>query len=323
MGFNYTNDALVADIKRRTFMPISQITFSDDDLLDFADEEMQIGIVPLLMSVREDYLVTFKEDTITATKASYGMHPRAIGQKLSDVTIVFPNSDATTPTETTIPRLQADQAVSGLVNGYPGFYLRNNKVILQNPTTFAGQKLRQYYFLRPSKLVLTNQASQITRVGPDSLGTPLAANQVEVNYIPPEFGSNSTFTQTVDLNRNVPGFEILNMDIQAQFNVSTLVVTFPSLTSLPEDLAVGDWICLAGQATIAQVPAELHPILAQRVAIKVLESIGDNNNIQFAQGKLREAETTVLGLLSNRVEGEPQKIVNPYSTLRIFPWRRF
>ena len=309
MGFNYTNDALVADIKRRTFMPISQITFSDDDLLAFADEEMQIGIVPLLMSVREDYLVTFKEDNITSNKTSYGMHPRAIGQKLSDVTIVFPNSDAVTPTETTIPRLQADQAVSGLVNGYPGFFLRNNKVVLQNPTTFSGQKLRQ--------------SCQITRLGPDSLGTPLAANQVEVNYIPPEFGSNSTFTQTVDVNRNVPGFEILNMDIQAQFNVTTLVVTFSSLTSLPEDLAVGDWICLAGQATIAQVPAELHPILAQRVAIKVLEAIGDNNNIQFAQGKLREAETTVLGLLSNRVEGEPQKIVNPYSTLRIFPWRRF
>ena len=53
-------------------MPISQITFSDDDLLAFADEEMQIGIVPLLMSVREDYLVTFKEDNITSNKTSYG-----------------------------------------------------------------------------------------------------------------------------------------------------------------------------------------------------------------------------------------------------------
>jgi hypothetical protein len=323
VGFNYTNDNLLADIKRRTFMPISQITFTDDDLLDFADEEIQTGIVPLLMSVREDYLVTFKEDTIAINKNSYGMHPRAIGQKLSDVTVVFSNSDPTTPNETSIPRIQSDQAVSGLVNGYPGFYLRNNKVILQNPGTFSGQKLRQYYFLRPSKLVPTNQACQISRVGPNSLGNPLLANQVEVNFIPSDFGTNLTFTQTVDLNRNVPGFEILNMDIQAQFNVNTLVVTFPSLTSFPEDLEVGDWICLAGQATIPQVPVELHPILAQRVAIKVLEAMGDVSNLQLAQGKLKEAEKSVLGLLSNRVEGEPQKIVNPYSTLRIFPWRRF
>lgn len=324
MGFDYSSDALINDVKRRTFVPVSQITYSDEDILNFADEEIQVGIVPMLMKVREDYLVAYKEDAIGSGSAlSYEMHPRAIAQKLKDVTIIFATSNPDLPIETSLPRIQSDQATNGLVNGYPGFYLRNNRVYLQNPTTFAGQTLRQYYFLRPSKLVLSIQACQITRVGPDTNSPALAANQVEVSLIPSDFGTTTTFSQTVDLNRNVPGFESLHMDIQADFNINTLIVTFPTLTSLPDQLAAGDWVCLAGETVNPQLPVELYPILAQRVAVKLLEGMGDSNNLQLAQGKLKEAEAAVLGLISNRVEGEPQKIVNPFSTLRVFPWRRF
>lgn len=322
MGFDFTSDSLIQDIKRRTFMPISQITYDDADILDFADEEIQIGIVPLLMSVREDYLVTYKEDAITSGKISYDMHKRAIVQKLKDVTVVSPNSDPVNPIETSIPRIQSDQASTRLLNNYPGFYVRNNKVILQNPDAFAGQSLRQYYFLRPSKLVTSINASKVTRVGPDTNSPALAANQVEVSLIPTEFGTSATFNQTVDIVRGSPGFEILSMDATASFNINTLIVTFSNLTTLPEGIEVGDWVCLAGETVVPQIPVEMHPILAQRAAIKILEGMGDSNNLQLAQGKLKEMEKAVLGLLSNRIEGEPQKVVNPYSTLRIYPWRR-
>lgn len=323
MGFNFTSDALINDIKRRTFMPISQITYSDEDILDFADEEIQIGIVPLLMSVREDYLVTYKEDTINADQVAYNMHKRAIVQKLKDVTIVDPNSDPVNEVEVSIPRIQSDQAPNRLNYNYSGFYVRNNKVILQNPTNYPGYKLRQYYFLRPSKLVTTIDACQITRVGPDTNSPALAANQVEVGLIPSDFGTGASFNQTVDIVRNNPGFEILSMDAEATFNTNTLIITFPSLTSLPEELEVGDWVCLAGETAVPQIPVELHPVLAQRAAIKILEGMGDATNLQLAQGKLKEMEKAVLGMLSNRIEGEPQKVINPFSTLRLYPWRRW
>lgn len=323
MGFNYTSDALIEDIKRRTFMPISQITFTDDDIIDFADEEIQVGIVPLLMSVREDYLVQFKDDPIDADIVSYPMHERAIVQKLKDVTVLDPNSSQQTPFEISIPRLQSDQARTQQLNNYPGFYIRNNRVVLQNPGAFSGQTLRQYYFLRPSKLRSTINSSQITRVGPDTNSPILAANQVEVSLIPTEYGTASTFNQTVDLVRGVPGFEILEMDAVGSFNINTLIVTFNNLTELPEQLQAGDWVSLAGESPVPQIPVELHPVLAQRAAIKVLEGMGDTNNLQLAQGKLKEMEKALLGLLSNRVEGEPQKVLNPYSPLRIYPWRRY
>jgi hypothetical protein len=324
MGFDYTSDALIKDIKRRTFMPISQITYDDSDILDFADEETQVGIVPLLMSVREDYLVTYKEDAIQADTVAYNMHKRAIVQKLKDVTVIESNSNPANPIEISIPRIQSDQAPSGLLNNYPGFYVRNNKVILQNPEAFTGQKLRQYYFLRPSKLVTTINACKITRVGPDSSLSPvLQANQIEVSLIPTEFGTTATFNQTVDIVKGNPGFEILSMDVEATFNINTLIITFSSLTELPEELEVNDWVCLAGETVVPQIPVEMHPILAQRAAIKVLEGMGDSTNLQLAQGKLKEMEKAILGLLSNRIEGEPQKVINPYSPLRVYPWRRF
>lgn len=324
MAFNFTSDYLIADIKRRTFVPTNQITYTDEDILAFADEETQVGIVPLLMSVREDYLVAYKEDTVLNDVLEYDMHPRAIVQKLKDVTMIQANSSPVNMVEVSIPRIQSDQVADRINFNYPGFYTRANKVMLTSPQTFTGNTLRQYYFLRPSRLVKNTEASLVTRVGPDANLPALAANQVQVSFIPTTFGTASTFTQTVDVVNGNPGFEIFAMDASASFDINTLVVTFPSLTSLPEGTQVGSWICLASETVVPQLPVELHPLLAQRTAVKILEGLGDATNLQLAQGKLKEAEKALIGLLSNRVEGEPQKVLNPYSTLRGYSnWRRY
>lgn len=320
MGFDYTTTNLINDIKRRTFMPSSQITYSDDDILNYADEELQTRIVPLLMSVREDYLVAYQEDTISASTAGYDIPERAIGMKLKDVTVVETTAPATPPgsvVEISIPRIQSDQGPTRMMNNYPGFYVRENQIILQNPDAFNGYFLRQYYFKRPNKLVSANQGAKITAVGPQAFVPVLAANQVLVESIPTAFGSSNT----ADFVQGKPGFRTIDMDLP--ITCSGLIITFTSLTELPDNLQVGDWVCLAAESTIPQIPVELHPVLAQSVAVKILEGLGDTTNLQAAQVKLKEVEHSVLTMISNRVEGEPQKIVNPYGPLRIFPWRRY
>ena len=320
MGFDYTSTNLLDDVKRRTFLPTNQITYSDDDILSYADEEMQTNIVPLLMSVREDYLVSYKEDTINANTAGYDIPERAIGMKLKDVTVIETTAPSTPPggiVEISIPRIQSDQAPTRMLNNYPGFMVRENQIILQNPDAFNGYFLRQYYFKRPNKIVPVAQGAKIVALGPQGFVPVLAANQILVDAIPTGFGTSNT----VDLIQAKPGFRTISMDLPV--TCSGLVITFTSLTSLPTTLQVGDWICLNGESTIPQIPVELHPILSQRVAVKILEGLGDTTNLQAAQIKLKEAEHSVLVMLSNRVEGEPQKIVNPYSTLRVYPWRRY
>lgn len=307
-------------------MPTSQITYSDDDILSYADEELQTGIIPLLMSVREDYLTSYIEDTISPSIAAYDMPERAIGMKLKDVTVIETTSPSTPPgsvVEISIPRIQSDQGPTRLMNNYPGFYLRENQLILQNPDAFNGYFLRQYYFKRPNKLVPVSSAAQITAVGPQGFVPVLAANQVLVSLLPSNFGTNATFTQVVDIIQAKPGFRTIAMDLDVSCVQASLIITFTGLTAVPAGVSVGDWVCLQGETVIPQIPVELHPVLAQRTAVKILEGLGDVTNLQAAQVKLKEVEHAVLTMLSNRIEGEPQKIVNPYSTLRVYPWRRY
>lgn len=323
MGFDFTTSNLIDDIKRRTFMPINQITYSDTDILDYADEEIQTGIVPLLMSVREEYLVTYKEDIISTGTIGYDMPERAIAMKLKDVTVIEADSDPSNPVEISIPLIQADQGPTRLLNNYPGFFIRDNQLILQNPGAFNGKKLRQYYFLRRNRLVTTSNAAQITEIGPVGGANPLLANQVRVTVVPSSFGSSTNFNQTIDIVKNKPGFDTLELDVVANFSSNTLVVTFTALTAVPTDVVIGDWICLSGESCIPQIPVELMPILAQRVAVKILEGLGDGANLAAAQSKLEKSEKAVLGMLTQRVQGEAKKILNPYSAIRVFPWRRY
>jgi hypothetical protein len=314
---------LLADVKRRTFLPISQITYTDDDILDYADEELQTGIVPLLMSVREDYLIDWEDTPLDASNPVYPIPSRAIAMKLKMVTVVENNSDPNNPIEILIPRIMTDQGPTRLLNNYPGYFIRDDSIVLQNPGAFAGKDLRQYFFLRRNKLIPAANAAQIVAVGPQSAIPVLAANQVLVNRIPANFGSSALINQVVDVVKGAPGFDTTQLSQSVVCDANALTITFSNLTTIPDTIKVGDWVCLEGESCIPQIPVELMPVLAQRVAVKILEGLGDTANLNIAQAKLKEVEKSVLMVLTNRVEGQPKKILNPYSTLRVFPWRRY
>ena len=54
----------------------------------------------------------------------------------------------------------------------------------------------------------------------------------------------------------------------------------------------------------------LQPMLAQAVACRVLEAMGDNDNLRLANVKLAEMENNLFALIDQRTEGNPQKINN-------------
>lgn len=312
MGFNYTTTELLADIKRKAFIPISQTTFSDADLLDMADEELQIGVVPLIMSTREEYFVTYFEYEVQGDTNEFAIPPRAIGAKLRNITVVVNNSSGQdgTPNEVSLPQIDADQsAFNNNYNNYlaiQAFYLRNNEVKLSpSANVFSGQILRLYYFNRPNKLIEVSECSQITAI---------AGNVCTVNVIPADFGTGSLYTITSDVVKSRQGFKNLAEDIELTVNTTDSTITFPVD---PNDLniTVGDYICLAGDTPVPQIPVELHTLLAQRTAVKVLESLGDEKNFALASKKLAEMQKSILGMISNRVEGASRKVVNNYSTL--------
>ena len=59
---SYLNStALIASIKQRAMVPESQVTFTQQDFLNFANEEMQIGLVPAILQFHEEFLVVETE----------------------------------------------------------------------------------------------------------------------------------------------------------------------------------------------------------------------------------------------------------------------
>jgi len=318
-GFNYTTTELLADIKRKAFVPISQITFDDPALLSVCDEEIQTGIVPLLMSVREEYLVDYVLLPVDGTTASFDIPSRAIGAKLRNVTIlVNPTVQAEQPNERSLPEINAEDAVfNNYFNNFlalQAFFLRDNQVILSPAaSSFAGQTLKLYYFKRPNKLILTSACSQITSV---------SSNQAIVNLVPTNFGTGGTLSITVDVVKAKPPFELMTMDLDITIDTTTNTATFPADLST-YGISTGDYICLAGESPIPILPVEIFSLLAQKVAVKLLASLGDDKNFQIAADRLKDMEHNIRELISNRVEGATRKVVNQYTTFNQNPYRRF
>lgn len=285
----YTTTDLIAAIKRKASIPTNQSLFSTSDFLEFAWEEMLTDLIPCIMSAREEYFVADYDYSITADQAAYAIPPRAIGDALRDVKVV----DGTE--QWSLPRLEPEQ-VGDTASGQEGFFLRANDVVLVPTPTISQYTLRLSHHRRPGKPVATTSAAQITSVG---------ATSVVVSSVP----STWTTGTLVDFIKAKPGFQCLGID-QAITGVSGTTVNF---TAVPSGVAVGDWLALATESPIIQIPVELHPVLAQMVA----------NRCQIAQGKpakvdreeLMKMRDAALGLLTPRVAGEPRKIKAPQSLL--------
>lgn len=97
------------------------------------------------------------------------------------------------------------------------------------------------------------------------------------------------------------------------FNTSDLSVLDPfngAGATRDLSLSVGDYIMKKEEAIVPQIPTELHPILSQRVAVKMLEALGDTEGMRNAQQELERMEYNAMTLIDDRVEGAPLKVTN-------------
>lgn len=99
------------------------------------------------------------------------------------------------------------------------------------------------------------------------------------------------------------------------FTTAQATITEGSIT-VPEKLIVNDVIALQEETIIPQIPLELHSMLAQRAAMRCLESLGDITGLQSAAAKLADMETKTGMIIDNRVESSPQKIRPRHTPIR-------
>lgn len=298
-----TSDLLVESIKRRASIPESQSTFTKNDFLEFANEEMRLGIVPSIMSLHEDYLLFEIDIPLVDGKYEYTIPSRAVGNKLRDVQLKISEGNYSEMVRGSIGD-RFDNAGTSSLNNLRRYYIKNNKVVLSFNSNLQGS-LTMIFYIKPSKIVQEDRVGVIT-------GINTVTGEIVLDTIPDNFNTSVSY----DFYKAQSPFSILEIDkTSTNLNTTTNTITFTA-ASIPDDLSVGDHIALAGECSIPQVPNELQVMLAQMVACRVLESQGDVQGLQLAMAKLGQMETAAGMIIDNRVDDSPQKVINRHSLVR-------
>lgn len=379
----YSSDTLVEAVKRNISFPIAQVTFSVDDILRFADEEMFLEQVPSILQYHEEYFVFEEEQALVPNVSKYPIPKRAIGMKIRDL---FYKDTAGQLVE--MSRINPDDKSYMQTKGdsFPSpiyYFMENNSVVIA-PTvgaTAVGSLVFSYY-LRPNSLVpdergcVCQSFSRGVTVSNASLtaGDTLSLNgyvlvadtdfDIGVNDATtannivaaisalndPEFSSsatsnlvtifytdrNDTITSNssgmvvqstitvnttdvpsdiidgsyVDILQTEGGHSTLAIDVRLGQNAASPTSLTFTEAQLPTNFVLGDYICARYECIIPQIPTDLHMLLGERTAVRILHSLGDNDAAKLGSEKIDRLEAKQSTIIDNRSEGSPLKIVN-------------
>lgn len=286
---SYTTTDLLSLIKKRVFIPVNQETFSDEDLLDMATDEMRSIVVPAILSAREEWYVVNDLYDIDSTTNSVAIPSRAIAGSLREVSFV------TGSAEYNLPRLSLEDKVYRDNQGpLTACYIEGNKVKMLGQE--SGQ-VRLYYHCRPGKLVKTSAAASIS-------SWDAGTKTITVSSVP----STWTTGTVIDIINGKPHFEHRGLG----FTITGVTGTDITVDlDLPSDLTAGDWLSLEDTSPVVQTPLEWFPYLAQAVQVQILDALGDFEAMQRAERRRDSLHENAMRLISPRIEGETKKLVAP------------
>lgn len=301
-----STDTLIESVKRRGMLPTSQKTFKEEDFLSFANEEIDMGIIPHILSFHEDYLLDMESLIIDGSTNRFKIPNRAIGNKIRDVRFRDTNGNLYEMTRIQKEDEMYFQFSSGTSNSTSRtFMIEADEVVLSQGTLpGAGGFLEIVYYLRPNQLVSEDRICRIVSIDTNT-------NIVEIDSFPSNFTGETLF----DITSSKSPYKLIAMEIEptALPSSSNLFFTF---STLPDNLNINDVIALPEETCIPQFPVELHSMLAQRIAIRCLEALGDSQGLNNAMVKLQEMELKTGSVIDDRVEGSPRKINNFHGFLR-------
>jgi hypothetical protein len=295
-----TSDDLLASVKRRGNIPDTQDLISNNEILEFANEEMLLNLIPLVYSKHEDYYLVRQEIPLQSGVTRYPIPYRSIGAKVRE--IAYKRTDGSLAE---MFRISVDDITSrsesydSLASHY---YFEGEEIVLfVDPNFQAVGSLVVFYHLRPNALVLSERVGIITNIIADM--NPLY-KQIYLNTLPANFeeGLEFDFIKTKSPHRVVEYDKI----IKGVNSTSNYILV--NASDIPSSIVVGDRIALAGETDIVNAPSDMHVLLAQYTIERVLESLGDTEGLRNANAKSMKMEQNSNLLLANRAIGSPTKV---------------
>ena len=296
-----TTTQFLSAVKRRISMPENQALLSDEAILEIGDEVMRAYVVPTLISVRQDYFVYVSDTTLVVDQTDYAIPYRALGRSLRDLKVV----DTTSTTVRDLVKIDLEDAHlftndNSQVRPY-GFHFFGDQVRLQPSPQTTNLALRFFFELPPNKLVTVGSAATITGI---------SGGDITVNAVPTTF---STSTAT-DFIAGKQGNATRAFD-KTPTNIAGTTISYAT-ADVPSTLAVGDYIALAEESPVLQIPDDMFPWMVTKTGRRVLYAIGDFEGDSRLQEADSEEEKNLLKILEPRIRGETTKIVNRFSLAR-------
>src|SRR5574343_373527 len=158
-----TSDTLVESVKRRIMLPSNQSTYSYNDILDTATEELQLSAVPQIIESHQEYFVYKLIVPLVNNVNRYTVPNRAIGMALRDVFWSDTNGNYYEMTRIAPDDKAFFQQNVGNANWVNKYYLEGNEIVLAPQQNIAsnGTNLNFFFYLRPNALVRPNRAATI------------------------------------------------------------------------------------------------------------------------------------------------------------------
>ena len=276
----YTSNTLIEAVKRKMAIPIAQVTFSDDDILAFANEEMFLEQVPSILQYHEEYLVFSQNIPLVPKQSRYAIPSRAIGMKLRDVFYRDAGGQLVQ-----MSRINPDDRSFFEVNSNTTpipihYYLQNNTLVTQGATG----NLVMTYYLRPNSLVTDENAAigqSFTKTITVNNTTITAGNTItigtHITTVGVDFaiGANSSLTAA---NLSAYLSTLASQNIQSTSSGTIVSVIYPSrgLTFTTSNTAG-----FAIQATITINTTTMPASITAGSLIDILQTDGGHSTLAF------------------------------------------
>jgi hypothetical protein len=278
--------------------PSAGYQITDEQILAIAFEATTKRYVPLIRGVHEDFFTTSATYAVVSGTASYRLPPRASSTTIKQVVIVDNTSGRAIP----VPRQPVSQGYRGLgrSSATPWFYVIEGAQLrlVGTPTTSSNYTLVVYYQRRPSRYVLTTQASLVASASSvmntiDTVGAPAWYNP-----------SNNR----LDVMSPQPEADLIMQDAVVFLSAPT---TFTVLIgSVPDDVVAGCYIAEADTTPVVLLPDAFIHSLIDATAAECERSIGNYDSAASLDAEVESTLPSILSSISVRAESQPLPIRN-------------
>lgn len=302
----YVTEDLIEQIKENTSTEFTQGRFSQSTVIDLCNQESLKRIRPIVSDLQKEFFVISTSVSVAANTTHIRLPKRAAGRGLREIYLTV-DTERHLMIQITREQSTTEESTS---SGIPRkFYFEADSIVFERPISSAAT-LNLILEVSPGNLVLSTATTKVSSVDFDT-GIVVAAGT------PSGYGGTVEYDFVQQLGY---GNAVLACGLTPS-SVSGTSYTFdPDV--LPKTLKAGDYITLAGQTPVPNMPDEAVACLIHAVSTRIYRMRGDYDGVKSEQQELQNAILYLQQALADRIEGQRTTVHNTSSLLRSSSNRR-